>query len=201
MPGLALGLWAAFGAVAVLGRALLQRRMTGSSGLIGISPNPTAADLVSGAALLAAVLAGVGGPVLELAGATEPVAALDTGAVRAIGLALFAVGICGVVASQLAMGAAWRVGVDPAERTELVTGGPFAVVRNPIYTAIVPALAGIALVAPCVPALLCPPLAALAFALQTRLVEEPHLLAAHGEAYASYARRVGRFLPGLGRID
>jgi protein-S-isoprenylcysteine O-methyltransferase Ste14 len=201
VPGLALALWAAFGAVAVLGRELLQRRMTGSSGLIGIGPSPSAADLVSGAALLAAVLAGVGGPLLELAGAIEPVAALDTGAVRAIGLALFAVGICGVVASQLAMGAAWRVGVDPAERTELVTEGPFAVVRNPIYTAIVPSLAGIALVAPSVPALLCPPLGGLAFALQTRLVEEPHLLAAHGEAYAGYARRVGRFLPGLGRID
>ncbi|MET9817324.1 MULTISPECIES: hypothetical protein [unclassified Streptomyces] len=33
------------------------------------------------------------------------------------------------------MGASWRVGVDVGERTALITGGPFAYVRNPIFTA------------------------------------------------------------------
>jgi protein-S-isoprenylcysteine O-methyltransferase Ste14 len=36
--------------------------------------------------------------------------------------------------------------------------------------------------------------------IQARLVEEPHLLRVHGEPYAAYARRTGRFLPGLGRL-
>jgi protein-S-isoprenylcysteine O-methyltransferase Ste14 len=35
-------------------------------------------------------------------------------------------------------------------------------------------------------------------ALQARL-EEAHLLALHGDAYRSYARRAGRFVPGIGR--
>jgi protein-S-isoprenylcysteine O-methyltransferase Ste14 len=35
--------------------------------------------------------------------------------------------------------------------------------------------------------------------LLARLVEEPHLLELHGEEYRAYARRVGRFVPGLGR--
>ena len=36
--------------------------------------------------------------------------------------------------------------------------------------------------------------------LQTRL-EEGHLITLHGPAYRAYAARVGRFLPGLGRIS
>ena len=37
-------------------------------------------------------------------------------------------------------------------------------------------------------------------ALQVR-VEERHLVALHGEAYARYASRVGRFVPCLGRLS
>ena len=33
-----------------------------------------------------------------------------------------------------------------------------------------------------------------------RLIEEPYLTAVHGDAYRDYAGRVGRFLPGVGRI-
>ena len=40
----------------------------------------------------------------------------------------------------------------------------------------------------------------IALELQTRAVEEPYLLRAHGPAYADYARRVGRFVPGIGRL-
>jgi len=36
--------------------------------------------------------------------------------------------------------------------------------------------------------------------IQVRLVEEPYLLRTHGPAYARYAQRVGRFLPGLGTL-
>lgn len=46
------------------------------------------------------------------------------------------------------MGSSWRIGVDEHERTELVTEGPFTVVRNPIFSAMLPAAAGLALLAP-----------------------------------------------------
>lgn len=36
--------------------------------------------------------------------------------------------------------------------------------------------------------------------LQVRFVEEPYLLRTHGEGYAKYASRVGRFVPGLWRL-
>ena len=41
----------------------------------------------------------------------------------------------------------------------------------------------------------------LAIELQVRAVEEPYLLRTHGEAYAAYCGRVGRFVPGLGLLD
>ena len=37
--------------------------------------------------------------------------------------------------------------------------------------------------------------------IQVRLVEEPYLLATHGEAYRAYAARTGRFVPFLGRLS
>lgn len=36
--------------------------------------------------------------------------------------------------------------------------------------------------------------------IQVRRVEEPHLLRIHGEAYARWASRTGRFVPGVGRL-
>ena len=36
--------------------------------------------------------------------------------------------------------------------------------------------------------------------LQVRRVEEPYLAAVHGNTYNTYASRVGRFLPSMGRI-
>jgi protein-S-isoprenylcysteine O-methyltransferase Ste14 len=37
-----------------------------------------------------------------------------------------------------------------------------------------------------------------AIELQVRAVEEPYLRLTHGEAYARYTARTGRFLPGIG---
>ena len=52
------------------------------------------------------------------------------------------------IRAQIAMGASWRIGVDPDERTELVMDGPFAVVRNPIFAAMLPTALGLTLLVP-----------------------------------------------------
>ena len=200
MPELALVLWGVFGLVGFAGRAALQRAQTGSWGIHGVSGTAGSAEWVAGVLFIAALALGVEGPALEAADAIDPIGALDEDPVHAIGVALFAVGLIATFGAQLAMGASWRVGVSEAERTDLVTGGPFAIVRNPIYAAMLPAIAGIVLVAPSVPAVLAWPMLLLALELQVRVVEEPHLLRTHGEAYASYAARVGRFIPAVGRI-
>ncbi len=100
----------------------------------------------------------------------------------------------------MAMGSSWRIGVDPEERTELVTGGVFGRCRNPIYTFMIIAWVGFALLVPTWVALAAGVLLITGIQVQVRLVEEPHMIRTHGETYLTWARSVGRFVPGLGRL-
>jgi protein-S-isoprenylcysteine O-methyltransferase Ste14 len=200
MPELALALWSVYGLLAIVARALLQYRRTGSSGLIGISAKPGSVEWFGGILFALAIAAGVAAPILDLNDAIEPYEDLDTTAVHAAGIVVYAAGLAATLGAQLAMGDSWRVGVDESERTELVTDGPFAIVRNPIYAGMMPALAGIALLVPNPVSFGAVVLMVIALEIQTRMVEEPYLGRVHGDAYAAYAARVGRFVPGVGRI-
>ena len=127
------------------------------------------------------------------------IAALDATWLHIAGIALTVIGIMLTVAAQYSMGGSWRIGVDPQERTELVTDGTFRLVRNPIFTAMLITATGLAAIIPNFVSLV--GLAALIAALevQVRLVEEPYLLDAHGDRYRAYAQTAGRFAPGVGR--
>ncbi|HVE69158.1 MAG TPA: isoprenylcysteine carboxylmethyltransferase family protein [Solirubrobacteraceae bacterium] len=200
MPDLALLLWALYGAAALGWRVAVQLRRTGKTGLIAARVRPFSVAGVADLGQAAGIVLGVTAALLAHDGALEPVEALDRTAVHVAGLALFAAGLSGTVASQAAMGRSWRIGTDPQERTDLVTGGPFRLVRNPIYSALIPTLLGLALLVPGALALGSVAVFALATELQVRAVEEPHLLRVHGREYADYAARVGRFVPGVGRL-
>ncbi|MDQ3757610.1 MAG: isoprenylcysteine carboxylmethyltransferase family protein, partial [Actinomycetota bacterium] len=65
-----------------------------------------------------------------------------------LGLVLAVGGIAATLYAQIAMGSSWRIGVDPRERTELVTSGPFGLVRNPIFAAMLPTGLGLTLLVP-----------------------------------------------------
>ena len=166
--------------VVLLGvRSWVQRRRTGCTGFVGISGTPADAGWWGGALFVAAVVLGPAGPLLAATGVTpvDPPAAL-----QATGLALALAGLAGTLAGQTGMGASWRIGVDPAERTALVTTGVFARVRNPIFSAMVAAQLGMLLLVPTwVSALALAALVA-AVLLQVRVVEEPYLRALHGPA-------------------
>ena len=138
MPGLALILWLVFGVVALGGRILLQLRLARLRG-VPASAALRLGRVVGRRALRRALVVAGAAPVLQLADVVEPIDALDTTAVQIAGIVLYAIGLAGCVGAQLAMGASWRIGVDESERTDLVTDGPFAIVRNPIYSARDPA--------------------------------------------------------------
>ena len=118
--------------------------------------------------------------------------------VAAAGWALVAASLALLVTAQAQMGAAWRIGIDE-RATPLVTHGLYRVVRNPIYSAMDLVLVGALLIAPSPATLAAALLVAAALALQTRL-EERHLVALHGARYLAWAARVGRFVPGVGRL-
>ena len=201
MPELALVLWGIYAAGALGLRVAVHVRRTGSTGLVGIRARPGSLAWVAEVGHIAALALGVAAPALALAGVVEPIGALDRHAVHLAGLAIFALGLAGVLVGQAQMGASWRIGTDPRQRTELVTRGLFAVVRNPIYTALVPTLLGLALLVPSAVALASVVLFLAVVEVETRVIEEPHLLRVHGDDYLRYAARVGRFVPRLGRLQ
>jgi protein-S-isoprenylcysteine O-methyltransferase Ste14 len=201
MGWLALGCYAAYLGLAFVLRSVIQRRRTGSTGFKGISGRPGSLEWFAGILFGIALMIGVLAPVLDVTGVLDPIDALDGPVAHVLGPALFALGLAATLRSQLSMGESWRVGVDENERTELVTEGPFALVRNPIFAAMIPTSLGLALMVPNVVALAGFAALVVALEIQVRLVEEPYLRAVHGEEYVRYAARTGRFAPGVGRMS
>jgi protein-S-isoprenylcysteine O-methyltransferase Ste14 len=173
-------------------RTWLQIRSTGSSGLVGLRPGAGALERIAGGMM---VLAFVAVPVAAWLGQSVLPRALAP-----LGIVLVLLGTAGTFAAQVTMRDAWRIGVDPAARTALVTAGSFRWVRNPIFTMMIVASIGIALICSTPPMLVLPLLLVGALEIQVRLVEEPYLHAVHGEGYRVWAARTGRFVPGIGRL-
>jgi protein-S-isoprenylcysteine O-methyltransferase Ste14 len=137
--------------------------------------------------------------VADLYDFAEPFSAVsDT--TRIVGVVIALGGFASTEWAVVAMGASWRVDVDESAPTRLVTGGPFQFVRNPIYSSMVVLALGLALMVPMALSFVGAGLVFLALELQVRVLEEPHLLRVHGEAWIAYASAVGRFVPGMGRL-
>jgi protein-S-isoprenylcysteine O-methyltransferase Ste14 len=109
-------------------RASIQRRSTGDSGVRGFGGARGTTQWWASLLLAVSHVGGVAGPLAGVLG-LPPIALLDQPWIRAVGvpLALFGLGL--TVVAQLAMGEAWRIGVDGTERTPLATTGPFGLVR------------------------------------------------------------------------
>jgi len=196
----ALVLFAAFILLGGVLRAVIQRRRIGN---IGNRRPLFAARSLEWWALAATdvgyLTVGLGGPITDLLG-VAPLGVLDHPAVRGVGVALAVLGILAAFAAQLSLGDSWRIGVDEAERTALVTTGAYRLVRNPIFAATILAFLGIAFMVPNPVAITGAILTVIGIEVQVRLVEERYLRRVHGLAYIDYASRVGRLIPGLGRL-
>jgi protein-S-isoprenylcysteine O-methyltransferase Ste14 len=195
---MAMGTLALFGVFILVSgglRTWIQRSRTGDSGIRRSKKKLSTGQWWVGPF---ATLPGIAAPVAELLG-MGPLTFLDRQPLR-VGRAILAgLGIVMVFGAQMAMGDSWRIGVDEAERTRLVTTGPFRLVRNPIFTAVLVAVTGLALAVPNWFSVAGLALLFLGIEVEVRRIEEPYLLRIHGTDYSSYAERVGRFIPGLGR--
>lgn len=197
---LALILYAVYLALAFGLRTVIQLRRTGSTGFHGVGGRPLSAEWIAGVGFVLAIVLGVAAPVLAVLDVVDPFEALDTETPHVAGAAIAIAGIAATLYAQFAMGTSWRIGVDETERTTLVTTGPFALVRNPIFAAMIPTALGLVLLVPSWVAITGFIGLVVALELQVRVVEEPYLLRTHGSSYADYAARTGRFAPGVGRL-
>lgn len=87
----------------------------------------------------------------------------------------------------------WRSGIDDQGTGPLITTGPFALSRNPMFTLVQLGQLGLFLSLPSVFTLICLIVGVGAIQVQVRL-EEEHLAKRHGQAYRAYRARVPRWL-------
>jgi len=184
-------------------RPWLHRRRYGTSGIVLFQSGRWTQNLRDAAMLLLvallirqAILAANSPHALRLlvAGEGLPHYVLEVaGAVLLIG------GTALLAAAQLNMGASWRVGIKEGEAPGLVTGGLYRFSRNPIYLGLLAALAGYAALLPTALSLALLAAAYVGVRIQVA-AEEAYLERTYGDAFRAYARRVGRFAPGAGRL-
>ena len=183
-------------------RAWLHRRRYGETGIMLFRSGNWGEHLRETAMLLLGLLLFL--QAVDVAGHTgvfAPLAVAGRPPMHGVlGLAFAAAAIGLMVAAQLNMGASWRVGIDEGARPGLVTSGIYGWSRNPIYLAMFLLLAGFALMVPTWPSVLLAIGAPIGFRRQA-MFEESYLRRTYGDAFETYASRVGRFVPGLGLLS
>lgn len=119
---------------------------------------------------------------------------------QVFGVALSVVGYGLFIAALLSFGDSWRVGVDEQKAGALVTGGIFAISRNPIFVFMNLYMIGSFLINGTLIFLLFAIglIAALHYQI---LQEEKFLLKMHGNTYQAYLNRTARYLPLLRQSD
>jgi protein-S-isoprenylcysteine O-methyltransferase Ste14 len=198
MAGAALALYIAFGLLALGGRCFVQWRRTGSTGYRGINLRVGLLGVAGGIGFILAMVGGLAAPLLQLLGVVSPLHILDHRWVNAAGFALAVCGLAATLYAQLDMGESWRVGIDTRETTALVRTGTFRRIRNPIFAAMLVFMLGETLLARNPVAIAVLAIFVVAVEVSVRTVEEPYLLAVHGDDYRDYTASVGRFVPGIG---
>ena len=190
-------------AIVFVWRPWLQRRRHGSSGVL-LFRGGAAQKARDGMGLVLIVLL-IGQALVGAAWPeTLPLAEADlrpgTGVRPVLGAVLLFGGLVLLVAAQLNLGASWRIGIEEDARPGLVTDGLYRFCRNPIFLALLVFLAGNALLLPTLLSALM--LIGAYLAIRQQIAEEErYLVRTYGEQYLQYARRVGRLLPGIGKLD
>ncbi len=121
---------------------------------------------------------------------------LVTAKVAIAGLATTLAGVAFAIWARVTLGANWSGVITVKEGHTLVRRGPYRIVRHPIYTGILTAVAGTALTHGSVRAILALPVVAFGFWLKT-LTEERFMAAEFGEEYKRYQREVRALVPFL----
>ena len=190
-------LLAGYGLITFGWRPFLQWHRTGDFG-VRVSGHSSATAKVASTLMVSGSIIGLRGVAAVSCGRRSHYTLSPV--LRTIGLVALGAAVALTTRAQLDLGTSWRIGVDESERTQLVTEGSFAAVRNPIFSGMALAVVGAGVVVPSPATLLATAALLTGVEIQVRAVEEPYLLETHGDAYRAYARRTGRFVPGIGLL-
>jgi protein-S-isoprenylcysteine O-methyltransferase Ste14 len=123
-----------------------------------------------------------------------PFEALTVWPVQAAGALTMVAAFAGIVYVHTYMGQEWRSGVGARQSDLLLSSGPFAWTRNPMFLAIMLGQLGFFLALPSLFSLLCLAVGASAILAQETF-EEARLRMQFGDAYETYAARTPRWWP------
>ena len=113
-----------------------------------------------------------------------------------LGAAVTIAGLLFAVWAREHLGSNWSRSVTIKRGHELITTGPYAVVRHPIYTGILTGFLGMAIAISQVRGFIVFVLVFLAFLIKLRM-EEQWMRSQFGEAYATYAHQTAALVPYL----
>jgi protein-S-isoprenylcysteine O-methyltransferase Ste14 len=119
--------------------------------------------------------------------------AINSPALGAVGTVLFAVGLALAIWARVHIGRNWGMPMTQKAEPELVTSGPYRLIRHPIYSGLLLALLGTALlnnlIGLAIVALLT------GYFYYATSVEERNLTATFPEAYPAYRAHTKRLIP------
>jgi len=114
----------------------------------------------------------------------------------AIGVVVNLLGLLFTLWARLHLGRNWSGTITLKENHELVTSGPYGLVRHPIYTGLLLGFSGFAIARGEWRCILGVVILALAFWRKLR-IEESWMLEQFGDAYRAYRQRVAALIPGV----
>ena len=116
--------------------------------------------------------------------------------IRVFGLVITVLGAFFAIRARLTLGSNWSGRVTLKQDHRLISTGPYAFVRHPIYSGLLLAFAGTALVEETLRALVGFALVFISYALKMR-TEEMLMMQTFPDDYPAYRRRVKALIPGL----
>ncbi len=118
---------------------------------------------------------------------------VTSAAAGATGAVLCALGVALAIMARAQLGRNWGMPMAEKENPELVTTGPYAVIRHPIYAGMLLALLGTAI--GLIVFALAPFVIGLGYFLYSARCEERDLIKAFPDQYPAYRQRTWMFLP------
>ena len=180
--------------VAVAAKIILHYRLTEDHGVRSSLKHSSKIAKFAGILLLGSFIGAIALSVLSFFDILQPGHSFGQWG-DIIGIVLCLCGIVIVSVSQYQMGKHWRMGVDEAEVTELVSEGIYARIRHPIYAGLMAFGLGLFVLLPTLSMFIVLVIGYVSIELQVRAVEEPHMKNLHGEKYLDYMLRTRRYIP------